>query len=135
MHTYIHLYTCIYMYIYFIYIFITTYIYIHMYPIWLSSAPCLEHSGDINYSLLVDPSCTDESWEGWNLCLRICMPKIYLLGTLENTDEKKLYVCLFTTSNLGKFSILLRALWWRQLFSACWRPGKDKTCIYIIYII
>ena len=35
------------------------------------SALCLEHSGDINCSLLVDPSSTDESWEGQNTCLRI----------------------------------------------------------------
>ena len=32
--------------------------------IWQSSAPYLEHSGDIGYSLLVEPRHTDESWEG-----------------------------------------------------------------------
>ena len=32
-----------------------------------------EHSGDINCSLLVNPSHTDESWEGRNTCLWIYM--------------------------------------------------------------
>ena len=39
--------------------------------IWQSSAPCLEHFGEINCSLLVDPSHSDESWKGRNTCLRI----------------------------------------------------------------
>ena len=46
--------------------------------IWQSSAPCLEHSGDNNCSLLVDPSCTDESWEGRNTCLWIYLMYIYI---------------------------------------------------------
>ena len=29
---------------------------------------CFEHSGDISCSLLVNPSHTDESWEGQNTC-------------------------------------------------------------------
>ena len=32
---------------------------------------CFEHSGDISCSLLVNPSHTDESWEGRNTCLWI----------------------------------------------------------------
>ena len=32
---------------------------------------CSEHSGDTSCSLLVDPSHTDESWEGRNTCLWI----------------------------------------------------------------
>ena len=32
---------------------------------------CFEHSGDISCSLIVDPSHTDEFWEGWNTCLWI----------------------------------------------------------------
>ena len=34
---------------------------------------CFEHSGDISCSLLVNPSHTDESWEGRNTCLWIYM--------------------------------------------------------------
>ena len=53
--------------------------------IWQSSAPCLEHSGEINCSLLVDPSHSDESWKGRNTCLRIyihiCI-YIYIIYTL-----------------------------------------------------
>ena len=40
--------------------------------IWQSSAPFLDHSGDISCSLLVDLSHTNEAWEGQNLCLLIC---------------------------------------------------------------
>ena len=32
---------------------------------------CFEHSGDITCSLLVNPSHTDESWEGGNTCMWI----------------------------------------------------------------
>ena len=32
---------------------------------------CSEYSGDISCSLLVNPSHTDESWEGQNTCLWI----------------------------------------------------------------
>ena len=32
-----------------------------------------EHSGDISCSLLVNPSHTDESWEGRNTCMWIYM--------------------------------------------------------------
>ena len=32
---------------------------------------CFYQSGEISCSLLVNPSHTDESWEGWNTCLWI----------------------------------------------------------------
>ena len=35
------------------------------------STRCFEHSGGISCSLLVNPSRTDESWEGRNTCLWI----------------------------------------------------------------
>ena len=35
------------------------------------STRCFEQSGDISCSLIVDPSHTDEFWEGWNTCLWI----------------------------------------------------------------
>ena len=34
---------------------------------------CFEHSADISCPLLVNPSYTDESWEGQNTCLWICI--------------------------------------------------------------
>ena len=39
--------------------------------IYKFSTCCFEHSGDISCSLLVNPSHTDESWEGRNTCLYI----------------------------------------------------------------
>ena len=77
--------------IYFIYIIYIIYIlYIHtyilhniyiLYNIYLFyfntsilaklSTWCFEHSADISCSLLVNPSHTDESWEGRNTCMWI----------------------------------------------------------------
>ena len=45
-----------------------TYIYIYIAKL---STWCFEHSGDISCSLLVNPSNTDESWEGRNTCMWI----------------------------------------------------------------
>ena len=45
---------------------------------------CLEHSGYISCSLLVNPSHTDESWEGRNTCLWIYI-YIYIY----------IYICMF----------------------------------------
>ena len=44
----------------------------------------------------------------------------FSLSTLENTDRSKLYACSLTTSNFAKFSTLLKALWWHQLFNSRW---------------
>ena len=43
---------------------------------------CFEHSGDISCSLLVNPSHTDESWEGRNTCMWILY--IYYIYTYLN---------------------------------------------------
>ena len=43
------------------------YIYIHI--LVKLGTWCFERSGDISCSLLVNLSCTDESWEGRNTCL------------------------------------------------------------------
>ena len=55
--------------------------------IWQSSAPCLEHSGDISCSLLVDPSRTGESWKGPSTCLRIYIYiyiyNVYISGIIQ----------------------------------------------------
>ena len=55
---------------------------------------CFEHSGDFSFSLLVNPSHTDDSWEGRNTCLRIYTLQTYWLCTLENTDEKGIFFVL-----------------------------------------
>ena len=34
---------------------------------------CFEHSGEISYSLLVNPSHTDESWEERHTCVCVCV--------------------------------------------------------------
>ena len=52
---------------------------------------CFEHSGDISCSLLVNPSHTDESWEGRNTCLWIYIYiyiYIYILETLTDSKSK-----------------------------------------------
>ena len=88
-HIYVHIYIYIYIYIYgrseFIHLALwrtlmrTNVMFVRSpQAIWQSSAPCLEHSGDNNCSLLVDPSCTDESWEGQNTCLWIYLMYIYI---------------------------------------------------------
>ena len=68
------------------------------------STRCFELPGDISFSLLVNPSHADGSWEWRNMCLWIYTLWIYSLGTLENTDENKLFFCLFTTRVLSKLS-------------------------------
>ena len=57
--------------------YIHTHTHIHTYIYTTSilaklSTWCFEHSGDISCSLLVNPSHTDESWEGRNTCMWIC---------------------------------------------------------------
>ena len=54
------------------------------------STRCFEHSADSSCSLLVNPSHTDESWEGRNTCMWIYTLWTYSLSTLENTDENKI---------------------------------------------
>ena len=80
---------------------------------------CFEHSGDISCSLLVNPSHTDESWEGRNTCLWIYTLWIYSLSTLKNTDENRIFfVRLPHHKHFGKAQhLVLWALWWHQLFS------------------
>ena len=52
---------------------------------------CFHHSCDISCSLLVNSSSTDEAWERENTCLGKYMLWIYLLSTLENTDENSIF--------------------------------------------
>ena len=65
---YIHSYVYIYVYIY-IYIFIYIYIYTYIYDLYIQFI--YEHSDDISCCLVVNPSHTDESWEGRNTCMWI----------------------------------------------------------------
>ena len=65
------------------------------------------------------PSHTYESWEWRNRCLWIYTLWIYLLSTLENTDENGIF---FIRSphhkHLGKaWHLVLWVLWWHHLFS------------------
>ena len=50
---------------------------------------CFEHSGDIRSSLLVNPSHTDESWEGRTTCLWIHNIYIYISLYLS------IYICIY----------------------------------------
>ena len=47
---------------------------------------CFEHSGDISCSLLVNPSHTDEYWEGRNTCMWIYI-YIYIFIIYKNVCE------------------------------------------------
>ena len=51
----------------------------------------LRTCGDIRCSLLVNPSNTDESLNGGNMCLWIYTLRIYSLSTLQNTDESRIF--------------------------------------------
>ena len=63
------------------------YIYTYIYT-W-----CFEHSGDISCSLLVNPSHTDESWEGRNTCMWIYIYKyIYYIYVY-------IYICIYIYIN------------------------------------
>ena len=113
MYIYTYIYICniyIDIYLYIIYIYIHIYIYtyalnlfiVHSGEHWWEqnifclfttsisaklSTWCFEHSGDIICSLLVDPSHTDESWEGRNTCLwiYICIC-IYILYSEDSVS-------------------------------------------------
>ena len=50
---------------------------------------CFEHSGDISSSLLVNPSHTDEPWEGRTTCLWIHNIYIYISLYLS------IYICIY----------------------------------------
>ena len=50
---------------------------------------CFEHSGDISCSLLVNPSYTEESWEGRNTCMYIYI-YMYGLGHIQNSYSPSL---------------------------------------------
>ena len=50
----------------------------HSTSILVLSTWCFEESGGVNYSLLVNPSHTDESWEGRNTCLWIYIYIYYI---------------------------------------------------------
>ena len=85
------------------------------------STRCFEHSADSSCSLLVNPSHTDESWEGRNTCMWIYTLWTYSLSTLENTDENRIF---FVRSphrkHFGKAQhSVLWVLCWHQLFSTC----------------
>ena len=72
------------------------------------STRCFEHSGGISCSLLVNPSRTDESWEGRNTCLWMYTLWIYSLR----------FVCSPHHKYFGEAQHLV--LWahrWHQLFS------------------
>ena len=104
---------------------------------------CFEHSGNINCSLLINLSHTDESWARWNMCMWICMLWIYSLSILENTDENKIFFVrssqAFWLSSAPRVlsalvtSVVLYSLTWATMMS----PGQDKTCVcgYIYKIL
>ena len=102
---------------------------------------CFEHSDD-SCSLLINLSHTDESWEGWNMCLWMYTLWIYSLPTLENIDENRIF---FVHSPHHKHfckaqHLVPWGLWWHQLFTTCWTEpqwwvlGRMKHMAVDIYI-
>ena len=57
---------------------------------------CFEHSVDISCSLLVNPSHTDESWEGRNTCM--CFGRGRFQGNLLSFENKKEFQIIYLTS-------------------------------------
>ena len=80
------------------------------------STCCFELSGDISYSLLVNPSHTDESWAGRNTCMWISTLSIHSLSTLKNTDENKIFFVRSPQAFWLSSTPGVLALWWHQLF-------------------
>ena len=82
---------------------------------------CFEHSGDISYSLLIDPNLTDESWEGRNTCLLIYTLWIYSLSTLRTRMRTEYFLFAHhTTSILASLST-----WWFE-------HSDDISCSLLI---
>ena len=79
---------------------------------------CFEHSGDISCSLIVDPSHTDEFWEGWNTCLWI-----YIYS----------YSCWFYTKTAISYLILITYLVFgmqRTVLSYGSQPSKISCILF-----
>ena len=79
---------------------------------------CFEHSGDISCSLIVDPSHTDEFWEGWNTCLWI-----YIYS----------YSCWFYTKTAVSYLILITYLVFgmqRTVLSYGSQPSKISCIVF-----
>ena len=74
------------------------YIYIYIYMLLLAklSTWCFEHSGDFSCSLLVNPSHTDESWEGRNMCMWIYALNLFIEHSGEHWWEQNIF-CSFTS--------------------------------------
>ena len=104
---------------------------------------CLEHSGDISCSLLINSSHTDESWQGRNTCLWIYALNLFIEHSGEHWWEQNTF-CSFTTpqafwqsSAPGALSTLVTSVVLYLLTRATlMSPGKDKTrvCGYTLWI-
>ena len=116
-----------------VYIYIYKYIY-NIYNIIQLSTRYFEQSGDISCSLLVNPSHTDESWEGRNTCMWIYALNLFIEHSGEHWWEQNIF-CSFTTpqafwqsSAPGTLSTLVTSVVLYSLARATlMSPGKDET--------
>ena len=92
---------------------------------------CFEHSGDVSCSLPVNPSHTDEFWEGWNTCMWIYIHNIYIMYIYIDID---IYIYIYsslccTWSNNGQFrskeTFLLLIYSNKFLVVFFWKPYKN----------
>ena len=92
---------------------------------------CFEHSGDVSCSLPVNPSHTDEFWEGRNTCMWIYIHNIYIMYIYIYIDiDIDIYSSLCCTwSNNGQFrskeTFLLLIYSNKFLVVFFWKPYKN----------
>ena len=98
----------------------------------------VEHSGDINCSLLVNSSHSDESSEGQKTLLWIYALSFFIEPSIEDWWEENIF-CSFTTpqtfwqsSAPGTLSTLVASVFLYSLTRATlMSPGNDEIYIYI----
>ena len=107
-----------------IYSLIYSHSHIHIYTFTTSalaklSTCCFEHSGDISFSWLVNPSHTDESWEDET---RVCgyIRSEFIHWALWRRLMRTIYFLFVHYKRFDKAQhLVFLALWWHQLFSIC----------------
>ena len=78
---------------------------------------CFEHSRYISCSLLVNPSSTDPSWEGQNMCLWIYALNLFIEISEEYWWEQNIFCSLLVNPNHADHS---------------WEERNTSLCIYAL---
>ena len=103
-----------------------------------------DHSGDISYSLLVNPNHPDQSWEGQNTCLWIYALDFFIEHPGEHWWEHNIFCSITIPQTVcqslapGALSTLVTSVVLYTLNEATpMSPGKDKTrvCAHTLWIL